>query len=123
MRDPEARMIRVELEQVDVRGLAPEYRLMLAVLEDAVVVFHTGLKAKSPESRRRMCEVEEWLRAREFDSPFSFECICSALRLNADWIRSGLLEMKRRVFAAEAVPARVRLRRRRIEGTPCSAFA
>jgi hypothetical protein len=122
MREPEGRMIRIEVEAVYRRTLAPEFRLMLAVLEDAVITFHCGLGSASAESRRRVCEVEEWLRSRDLDSPFSFENICSVLRLDADWIRSGLLQMKRRVQAADAKPRRVRLRRRRIEG-PLSVCA
>ena len=87
----------------------PEHRLMLAVLEDAVMTYRAGLNSHNPLRRRYMNEVEEWLRCRESDSPFSFECICETLGLDPGYIRAGLRQLQRR--SGSASPPRLRIRR------------
>jgi len=92
-------------------AMIPEYRLMLAVIEDALVTFQTGLRSCNPIRRARSFEVEKWIRSRESDYVFSFESICSALGLDPACIRAGVLEMKRKVFTDGGRPRRLRLRR------------
>ena len=74
----------------------PEHRLMLAVLEDAVLVFRNGLDSGDPTRRKESFEVARWVIERDSDSLFSFENVCRTLQLDPDYIRSGLLGLKRR---------------------------
>jgi hypothetical protein len=72
----------------------PELRLMLAVLEDAVVTLQHGADSPSPSRRRRYFEAGCWIDSRDVDSPFSFENVCAALHLDAAYVREGVAAMK-----------------------------
>jgi hypothetical protein len=76
----------------------PENRLMLAVLQDALVTFHRGLNTVACEELESFREVDRWFRSRDYDSPFSFESICCTLRIDPGYVRSGLNKVKRRAF-------------------------
>jgi hypothetical protein len=103
----------------------PEYRLMLAVLEDALVTYQYGLRSVNPLRRRRSCEVERWIASTESDGPFSFESICTALHLDPDYIRAGLVQLKHKVYSDQPMRRRIRLRRQPAEGlsTPRGTIA
>ncbi|HYB99522.1 MAG TPA: hypothetical protein VEC57_10375 [Candidatus Limnocylindrales bacterium] len=72
----------------------PEGRLMLAVLEDALVCFQRGLESEVPDHRRHFWAVNRWVASTESDWLFSFENICTTLKLDPQYIRAGLREMK-----------------------------
>lgn len=92
----------------------PEHRLMLAVLEEALVTFQRGLNSPVPAERRDFFEAERWVRSRDSDWPFSFENICTTLRIDPDYVRAGLCQMKKKA-ATERLSTRGRkLRRERI---------
>jgi hypothetical protein len=68
-----------------------EKRLMLAVLEEAVVTLHRHFNDTTCDSRRAFLEVERWVRCTDDSSwPFAFENICEALKLDAERLRQGL---------------------------------
>jgi len=73
----------------------PEMRLMLAILEDAIVTFRRGLTSHCPERRRHFSEVCVWMGRRDYDWPFSFENVCAALLLDPDFIRARLRAIER----------------------------
>ncbi|HXC49835.1 MAG TPA: hypothetical protein VN634_03025 [Candidatus Limnocylindrales bacterium] len=100
----------------DTRAWAPEFKLMLAVMEDALVTFQYGLRSANPLRRRRGFEVESWVASTDSDSPFSFENICTTLCLDPQYIREGLLRMKRSAYAERCRIRRIRLRRQPAEG-------
>jgi len=75
-----------------------EDRLMLAVLQDALATFQRGLNATSRKEIDEFVEVNQWLRSRDYDSPFSFEIICCTLEIDANGLREGLNEVRRRAF-------------------------
>lgn len=93
---------------------SPSNRLMLAVLEEALVTFQRGMNSPVPEQRRRFCEVESWAGSNDTDWPFSFENICHALRLDPDYIRKGLRSLKRDAQATRGRNKDRKLRRERI---------
>jgi hypothetical protein len=72
---------------------SPGDKLML--VEGALMTLRVGLRSKSPELRRRCCEVERWICSRESDSPFSFESVCTTLGLDPAYIRFVLKQLKR----------------------------
>ena len=94
---------------------SPRNRLMLAVLEEALVTFERGLNSPRAEHRRHFHEVDRWVKSVDTDWPFAFENICACLRIDPDYIRSGLRRLKRDALAAGERAARARgLRRERI---------
>ncbi len=72
----------------------PEKKLMLAVLEEAIATFQRHLLSQSRQSRRLVQEFEAWAAAVDQDWPFSFENICTALRLEPAYLRLGLARWK-----------------------------
>ena len=104
------------LPEICESSLAPEFRLMLAIVEDALVIFQSGLRSANPVRRVRSCEAERWFRSTENDHVFSFESICAALELDAGYIRAGIFEMKHAVNMKKEKPRRIRLRRANAEG-------
>jgi hypothetical protein len=94
---------------------SPRNRLMLAVLEEALVTFQRGLTSPRAEHRRHFHEVDRWIKSDDTDWPFAFENVCSCLRIDADYVRAGLRRLKYRALASgeDSRPARA-LRRERI---------
>lgn len=74
----------------------PERRLMLAVMEEAIATFQRSVIAGGRRSQKLADEVEQWMDARDFSWPFSFENICQALELESDSVREGLRRWKHR---------------------------
>jgi len=71
----------------------PEKRLMLAVLEDAVLTLRRHVGDRDARAQRLVREVEQWMDARNRDWLFSFDNICAALNFNASAMRRGLRAM------------------------------
>jgi len=82
--------------------LSPERRLMLAVLEEAVLTLLRQRRQGSKQARRAVHEAERWIEQTEPSWPFSFESICAALQLDADYVRQGLRGIIERRAATEA---------------------
>lgn len=70
-------------------SLCPEKMLMLAVLEDAVDSIRKGARTSGS---LEFHEAADWILEEKTDWPFSFENICAALGLEADYICEGLLD-------------------------------
>ena len=69
---------------------APEKRLMLAILLDAVVQLRNSGSAG-------ITEVESWIRDRDAsDEPFSFTNVCAVLDIESSYLRRGLLALRDR---------------------------
>jgi len=98
-------------------GLPPQMRsrnrLMLAVLEEALVTFSRGLTSENVRERLDFYEVDRWIASRDHDWPFSFENICSCLKIDPDYVRAGLRKLKRDAFATDVD---LQATRRREEG-------
>jgi hypothetical protein len=76
-----------------------EKMLMLAVLEEAVDCYKRNLLVKDRKAQNLFAETEAWISARGDDVLFSFENVCDALGLDADYLRSGLLGWKENQLA------------------------
>jgi hypothetical protein len=73
----------------------PEKRLMLAVLEEAIATFQRHAISDTRRSQRLVEEVEAWASGAEgSDWPFSFENVCAALDLEAEYLRNGMARWK-----------------------------
>jgi hypothetical protein len=68
---------------------APEHRLMVAVLEDAIdCAYHEVRSHKN--ARRDQAEALKWIFDLTADATFSFNAICETLGLDPGWVRKGL---------------------------------
>jgi len=74
---------------------APENRLKLAILKEALVVYQRGLSSTSPVRIRRGKEAAKWFMSNDDDWPFSFLNICRDLSIDAEYIRAGLKKLKK----------------------------
>jgi hypothetical protein len=71
-------------------ALPPEKRLMLAVLEAALLDLQRSAGARTPRTRRLADEVDAWFAADDEGWPCSFLRICHALGLDASAVRTRL---------------------------------
>jgi len=74
-------------------ALSPERRLMLAVLEEAVLTVLKYRHDRGTHGRRLLRDVECWVAERDVSWPFSFDSICGALHLDGEYVRRGLLAL------------------------------
>jgi hypothetical protein len=72
------------------RKQAPEQRLMIAVLHDALDCVDKYRFATSARSRRLFHEAKQWFFADDIKWPYSFECICGVLDLDPNAVRQRL---------------------------------
>ena len=80
-----------------VRSSAPEKRLLLAVLEDAIRTLRKYAGASTLRGRRRFAEAQAWFATQEeSESPFCFANVCYALGLDEHYVRRGLLQSRER---------------------------
>ena len=92
---------------------SPRNRLMLAVLEEALVTFQRGLNSPVAEQRQHFHEVDRWVASPDTDWPFAFENVCTCLHIDPDYIRAGLRRLKRDALRGKKTQ-RASLRRERI---------
>ncbi len=90
-------------------------RLMLAVLKDAIDCFQRHAHVSNGKRDQLFLEAQDWILQRDSDWPFSFENICNVLRLDPDYIRSGLLK-KHPIGAVDCPNRRRRTRLRTLAG-------
>jgi hypothetical protein len=72
----------------------PEHMLMFAVLSDAIECFQTHVQDNTPTGRRLFAQAEAWIACRRSSWPYSFEHICEALSLDANYVRMGLMRWR-----------------------------
>ncbi len=70
--------------------LAPELRLMMAVLEDAIDCITKYRSAADREGRRIFDEEQQWLYSEESQWLYSFGSMCDVLDLDAEAVRHSL---------------------------------
>jgi hypothetical protein len=74
-------------------GSLAERRLIIAVLEDAVMCYQKYMRSTARHDRRVFDQAEAWLMRHESNSSadrFSFEFICDALGLDTESLRQQL---------------------------------
>jgi hypothetical protein len=82
------------------RSQLGEFRLMNAILEDAVDMYRKHADADRGRKLDLFDEAEAWIESTDRAWVFSFENICDMLDLDADCLRAGLRAHKARVCAA-----------------------
>lgn len=73
-------------------GLEGEYRLLWAVLEEAIRSYLANMDCSTPNQSRAFGEVNSWLRPAKDKLPglFSFQTICDLLDINSGLLLRGL---------------------------------
>ena len=80
-------------------GQIAEYRLLIALLDDAFQCFQKYLRPKNRRERKLFENAETWImstgeafghRAEEHAAFFSFEYVCAILSIDADSVRERL---------------------------------
>lgn len=91
-----------------------EYRLLVAVLEDAIQCFQQHASATGRRGRRLFGEVEHWIMDESIASAIngtaprlSFEYICGVLGLDPAWLRQGLRRWRAAHGSPPSPPAHV----------------
>jgi hypothetical protein len=74
----------------------PEYRLVLAVLEDAVHCFLKYRFSTDGPGRELFEDTREWIDSDDRQWPFSYENICAILGIDPDYVRDGLRQWETR---------------------------
>ena len=104
--------------------ISGEKALMLAVLEDGIRCFQEHLRNPRSNPRLLSQQAEQWIRAVDYEWPFSFQNVCETLGINPESLRGALLGWKaKRLAALEAGTAplakkvyRLHLRTKRTSG-------
>jgi hypothetical protein len=76
-------------------ALAPERRLMMAVLARALLDLQTHAGTGARRARRHLAEAEAWFASDDDVWPFSFVNLCHALDLDASSVRGRLVRWRR----------------------------
>ena len=76
-------------------ALPPEKRLMLAVLEGALLDLQRSAGASTPRARRLADEVDAWFAADDEGWPCSFLNVCQALGLDVSAVRTRVAGWRR----------------------------
>src|SRR5438067_5513874 len=71
-----------------------EKALMLAVLEDGIRCFQEHLRNPRSNPRLLSRQAEEWIRAVDYEWPFSFNNVCETLGIDPSALRAALLAWK-----------------------------
>ena len=80
-----------------------EKALMLAVLEYGIRCFQEHLTNPRSNPRLLSKQAEEWIRAVDYEWPFSFNNVCETLGIDPDALREKLLTWKaKRLASVEA---------------------
>lgn len=93
---------------------SPINRLMLAVLEEALVTFQKGLSSRDAQARWRSCEVDRWVASEDDRFVFSFESVCSSLNIGPGYVREGLRRLRTAARVGRHVDNPHMLRRERM---------
>jgi hypothetical protein len=76
-------------------------RLMLAVLNEALQTYATGLTSRSVARRSDACQVESWTASDSTEWPFSFVNVCTVLGVDPDYIRARMRRLRLTLYSAD----------------------
>jgi hypothetical protein len=82
--------------------ISGEKALMLAVLEDGIRCFQEHLRNPRSNPRLLSQQAEAWIRAIDYDWPFSFVNVCETLGIDPSALRAALLAWKAQRLAETA---------------------
>jgi len=86
--------------QVQDERSEPERRLLLAVLEDALITLLQHSGRASAASQRLVVETQSWIASDRRESPFDFAALCDILDLEVEYVRSLVQQLRRQTGPA-----------------------
>lgn len=95
----------------------PEKRLLLAVLEEAVITFQRYTTSTRRRGQRLFREAEAWIVSDDVRWACSFQSVCDVLGFDSQYLRQGLLAWRDRQRRAHTTPAPYRHPFRRLGGS------
>jgi hypothetical protein len=95
----------------DDSAVRPLKRLMLAVLEDAIVTFQKNATDRGKIDRVMFNEVEQWMCDGSCEGLFSFETVCDTLAIDPECLRNELIRWRGRLLESETQSGLARRRR------------
>lgn len=100
-----------------------EFRLLLALLTDAVICYVRYAKARDQEQRRLFYEAHNWFHGHNQRGLFAFETVCDVLSLEPDAVRKslklvGTARLKLRRHSARVAIGSLRSRRNGAQHAP-----
>ena len=84
--------------------LCGEFKLMFAVLEDAIRCYLNHMNARTRQRRILFYEVRDWMNSNHGKGLFAYETLCEALGVDGERLR-GSLEQHRRENLRGRMPA------------------
>lgn len=100
----------------------PEKRLLLAVLEDAVITYQRYATSTRRRGQRLFREAEAWIASDDVSWPCSFESVCDALGFDGRYLRQGLRAWCDRQRSENTSPTTYRHPFRRLSGSRTRAI-
>jgi hypothetical protein len=85
-------------------GMRSEKRLMLAILEDALEIHRKYAPNPGRRHERLVAETERWLLSDDTAWPVSFLNVCSALGIDAAWLRAQFTGLRRARGGGDGAP-------------------
>lgn len=76
-------------------------RLMLAVLNEALQTYATGLTSRSVARRSDAYKVETWTTSDNTDWPFAFVNVCTVLGVDPDYIRARMRKLRLTLYSSD----------------------
>jgi hypothetical protein len=70
--------------------MSGEYRLLWAILEDAVDCYFRYTTQATDYAREQFRDAAEWIDSSEDEWLCSFICVCQAFQIDPDYLRRGL---------------------------------
>ena len=90
------------------RDHTPEMKLMFAVLINAIECLQRYTSAKTRRCRKLFGEAERWIFGGNGHALYSFDSVCEALELDANYLRKGLMCWRDQTGARSGPQRRVR---------------
>jgi hypothetical protein len=101
---------------------APEKRLLLAILEEAVATLQRYVLDDGRRGRRLYREAEKWVLSDDLSWPCTFRSICDALGIDPVYLRRGVMRWSDRRRANPCEGGRNRYAFRRLGGSRTRAI-
>jgi hypothetical protein len=76
---------------------------MLAVLNEALQTYATGLTSRCPTKRGDAYKAETWILSEATEQPFAFTNVCAVIGVDPDYIRGRMRRLRLTLFRAEGL--------------------
>ena len=100
MSHPNSETVQVATQPTQTRA-SSHRRLMLAVLNEALQTYATGLTSRAVARRSDACQVELWTSSNSTEWPFAFVNVCEVLGVDPDYLRARMRRLRLELFSSD----------------------